>query len=90
MRFKVEGTIGDDDIGIVWKDGVIETDETTLRMLKAESKYTDLEVPTMALDASDFSDPLAFLFFMKVFLEEVTGISGDIPTLPAVPDGAIA
>jgi len=90
MRFKVVGTVGDDDVSIVWNDGLIETDEITGMMLETDAKHTELEVPTMALEASDFSDPLAFLFFAQVFLDTVESVSGDIPTMPSVPVGAVA
>ena len=90
MTYVIHGKIGDDAVLIRWDNGVITTNATTLRFLEIEAKHRDsLDVPGMDLDPKNWNDRLAFFFLAEDVLDEITNVTGEVPTLPDVPEGAI-
>lgn len=90
MKYTVQGTFRDRPIELTWENGTLSGDEIVCRLLEIESRLMDTTGPSGGPYTTEdhLSNPLSALFIIEV-LVNIVEVSGEVPTIPDVPDGAI-
>ena len=93
MMFAIKGKHDGRPIVITWNNGVLSGDELAIEVALMQAEFSEGEgsisgyfrvgkEDILACDAATF-------FLLKRIFEDVELVTGDLPPLPSIPDGAI-
>lgn len=91
MQFTISGHHNGKPASITWNDGELSGDEDAIRALRQlaqEREFAEIVcMPPIPVDG--LRNPLASMVLMGQALHPMTGSSGNLPTFPTAPPGAV-